>query len=334
MNTYLAYRCHNEDGRVRAALERLPLRDPSTFSAGDVSVRVEWSSINYKDALAATGSGKIMRSFPLTAGIDLAGTVESSADRRFTPGDAVLVVGCGLGEEYDGGFAEHAYVRGDWIVRLPTGLTLRDAMAIGTAGFTAALALQRMEDNGLTPDLGPVAVTGATGGVGSLAVDMLAARGYRVTAITGKADAAAYLERLGASEVLLAADLKLRGRPLETARWAGAIDNLGGDMLAWLCATTQPLGSVASVGLAASHKLETTVMPFILRGVNLLGTNSTYCPTAWRERVWGRLGSDLRPRALEAIVQRTVALTELPGAFDGYLGRQVRGRTLVRTTAE
>jgi NADPH2:quinone reductase len=273
-----------------------------------------------------------MKRFPLTAGIDLAGIVDASADDRYHAGDPVIVVGCGLGEEHDGGFAEQAYVRGDWIVPLPAALTLRDAMAIGTAGFTAAMAIQRMEDNGQEPGRGPIAVTGATGGVGSLAIDMLAARGYQVSAITGKPDAIPYLQSLGACDVVLAGGLNLRARPLETARWAGAIDSLGGEMLGWLCATTQPLGNVASVGLASSHKLETTVMPFILRGVNLLGINSTYCPTLIRDKVWMRLAGDLRPRALDAIVQRTVDLRDLAGAFDGYVTRRVTGRTLVRVS--
>jgi acrylyl-CoA reductase (NADPH) len=329
--TALAYRCHDEQGRVTARLEQVT-GPAAALQPGEVSVQVAWSDINFKDALAVTGAGKIMRRLPLTAGIDLAGTVLASADPRYSSGDAVIVVGCGLGEEYDGGYAEQAVVRGDWIVPLPAALTLREAMAIGTAGFTAALAIDHMESNGQRPELGPVVVTGATGGVGSIAVMLLARRGYRAIALTGKTNAAEYLRRLGASEIFPAADVPAKGRPLETARWAGAIDSVGGEVLAWLCATTQPLGNVASVGLAGGHALVTTVMPFILRGVNLLGVNSTYCPVDRRDRAWSRLAADLSGGALDAVVQRTVDLAELPGAFDGYAKRQVMGRTLVRVS--
>ena len=216
-DSQLAYRCHQDEGRVVARLERHPRRTPDSLAPGEVLIRVAWSDINYKDALAVTGAGRIMRRLPLTAGIDLAGTVEASADSRFGPGDAVVVVGCGLGEEHDGGYAEQAVVRGDWIVALPPPLTLRDAMAIGTAGFTAALAIDRMEDNGLHPGLGPVLVTGATGGVGSLAILLLARRGYRVAALTGKADASPYLHGLGAAEILPSLEVpsKVRPQPME-----------------------------------------------------------------------------------------------------------------------
>ena len=327
-----AFRCHQVDGRVEARLETVPPRAADTLAAGDVLLAVAWSGINYKDALAATGAGKIMRRFPLTAGIDVAGVVEASADSRFRAGDPAIVVGCGLGEEVDGGFADQIVVRADWIVRPPAPLTLRDAMAVGTAGFTAGLAIDRLEHNGLTPDAGPVAVTGATGGVGSLAIAMLAARGYRVSALTGKTDAVPYLTSLGASDVVDTATLTLTSRPLETARWAAAIDNLGGDMLAWLCATTQPLGGVASVGLAASGTLRTTVMPFILRGVNLLGINSTYCPADRRDRVWTRIAADVPATVLRQVVRRTVELADIATAFDGYTARAVTGRTLVRVS--
>jgi len=330
----LAYRCHDEQGRIVARLEHLPRLSAADLAPGDVLVAAAWSGINYKDALAVTGAGKIMRRLPLTAGIDVAGVVEASRDDRCRPGDPVVVAGCGLGEESDGGFAEYVRVRGDWIVPLPAPLTLRQAMAIGTAGFTAALAIARLEDNGLKAGAGTgaIAVTGATGGVGSIAIALLARRGYRVTAVTGKAEATAYLRALGATDILAATDIPATTRPLETARWAGAIDNLGGPTLAWLCATTEPLGSVASVGLAASHALSTTVMPFILRGVNLLGINSTYCPAPLRERVWAGLAADVgaAPGLLDTVVQRTVDLADLEGAFGGYTTRQVTGRTLVR----
>lgn len=327
MTSYRAYRSRQVDGKVTSQIESV---DTPELADGDVLIATAWSGINYKDALAATGTGKIMKRFPLTVGIDAAGCVQASKDARFQPGDQVLVVGCGMGEEHDGGFAERVLVRGDWIVPVPQTISLRDAMAIGTAGFTAAMAVQRMEDNGLHPDMGPVAVNGATGGVGSLAISMLASRGYRVTAITGKRDSAAYLQQIGAADILFSSELNLSARPLEKAQWAGAVDNLGGDMLHWLFATMQPLGSIASIGLASSHKLNTTVMPFILRGVNLLGINSTYCPIPLREKVWQRLATDLRPQALAAIVQREVSLDELPQVFGEYLNRQVQGRTLVR----
>lgn len=331
-DTSLAYRCHAEDGRIAARLEPVARPGQADLAAGEVLLRAAWSGLNYKDALAVTGAGKIMRRLPLTAGIDVAGVVEASADARFRAGDAAIVVGCGLGEEFDGGLADHVRVRGDWIVRLPAGLSLQDAMIIGTAGFTAGLAVTRMEDNGLAPGGGPVAVTGATGGVGSLAIALLARRGYRVTALTGKPDAADYLQSLGAASILPAADVPASSRPLETAQWAGAIDNLGGPTLAWLIATTEPRGSVASVGLAATHTLATTVMPFILRGVNLLGINSTYCPAALRDRVWAELARHLGTPSplLETIVHRTVGLADLPGAFAGYTTRPTTGRTLVR----
>jgi NADPH2:quinone reductase len=330
--TALAYRCRSENGRVIARLEAAASPAASDLGLGDVAVRVAWSDINFKDALAVTGAGKIMRRLPLTAGIDLAGVVTASADERYRAGDPVIVVGCGLGEEHDGGYSDFAVVRGDWIVPLPPELTLRDAMAIGTAGFTAALAIDHMEHNGQRPAAGPVVVTGATGGVGSIAVMLLARRGYRVAALTGKPHAADYLRGLGAAEIVPAGDVPSNLRPLETARWAGAIDNVGGGSLAWLCATTQPLGNIASVGLAGGHGLATTVMPFILRGVNLLGINSTYCPVEPRDRAWARLAADLGGGSLGTVVQRTVDLADLPGAFDGYTTRQVIGRTLVRVS--
>lgn len=332
--TYLAYRCADDGGRVTARFEHLPRRTAADLAEGEVLIEVAWSGVNFKDALAVTGAGKIMRRLPLTAGIDLAGVVEASADARFRAGDRVVVVGRGLGEQHDGGYAEQALVQGDWITPLPAGLTLRDAMAIGTAGFTAALAIERMEDNGQRPDQGAVAVTGATGGVGSLALLLLAQRGYRVSAVTGKSDAAAYLHALGASVIVPAHEVPSTVRPLEAARWAGAIDNVGAHTLAWLCATTQPLGNIACVGLAGGHALATTVMPFILRGVNLLGINSTYCPDGLAARAWARLAADTAGGRLEPIVSRTVNLRDLEGAFAGYTARQNVGRTLVRVSGD
>ena len=256
--------------------------------------------------------------------------VEASSDARYRAGDAVLVTGCGLSETHDGGYAQFARVPGDWVIPMPEGLDAFTAMALGTAGFTAALAIHRMEQNGQSPAGGPIAVTGASGGVGSIAVDMLAARGYRVVAVSGKAAAADYLKELGAAEVLTRQDLNLGSRPLENARFAGAVDNVGGEVLAWLTRTVDFWGNIASIGMAGSAELKTTVMPFILRGVSLLGINSSATRREWRLAVWKRIATDLRPRHLGRIVTRTIAFDELPGAFAAYLEGAVTGRTVVR----
>jgi acrylyl-CoA reductase (NADPH) len=327
MNHFRAFRIHSEGGKIAARFEELTLED---LGPGEVVIRVSHSGINYKDALAATGAGKILRRYPLVGGIDLAGVVESSGDPRFRAGDAVLVTGCGLSETHDGGYAQFARVPGDWVIPMPQGLDAATAMAIGTAGFTAALAIHRMEQNGQQPAAGPIAVTGASGGVGSIAIDMLSVRGYRVVAVSGKADASAYLKELGASEVLLRADLDLGSRPLETARFAGAIDNLGGEMLTWLTRTVDFWGNIASIGLAAGPELKTTVMPFILRGVALLGINSSATRREWRLAVWQRIATDLRPKHLARIVTRTIDFDDLPGAFPAYLEGRITGRTVVR----
>ncbi len=324
---FKAFRIDNRDGQIVAAFEQLHLSD---LSPGKVVVRVQYSSINYKDALAATGKGKILRRFPLVGGLDLAGVVESSADRRYKKGDRVLVTGCGLGEEVDGGYAEFARVDGDWVIPIPEGLDPKRAMAIGTAGFTAALAVHRMEHNGQRPDDGPVVVTGATGGVGSLAVNMLAGRGYEVVAVTGKAEQAPYLKKLGAASVLLRSEIDYGRRPLESIQWAGAIDNVGGEMLTWLTRTTGWWGNIASIGLAGSHELHTTVMPFILRGVNLLGINSMATPRKVRLAVWKRIATDLKPARLNQIASKVISFDELPAAFDDFMSGKVVGRTIVR----
>ena len=327
MTDFRAFRVHLENERIVARLERLRLDD---LSPGDVVIRGAWSGINYKDALAATGKGKILRRYPLVAGIDISGTVESSADPRFRPGDPVVVIGCGLSETHDGGYSEFARLPGDFLNPLPAGLDLREAMAIGTAGFTAAYALHRMERNGQHPALGPIAVTGATGGVGSVAIDIFSRRGYRVTALTHKTGADDYLRALGASEVQRLDEATLGNRPLERATGGGAMDNLGSSVLSWLIRSVVPLGNVASIGLAAGPELNTTVMPFILRGVSLIGVNSPDVPRETRLAVWQRLGSDLRPAHLDRIVTREVALGELPGCFDAHMTGRMTGRTLVR----
>jgi len=332
VTAFRAFRIHEDlpEGRsvIRAGFEALTLDD---LTAGDVVIRVAWSDINYKDALAATGAGRILRRYPLVGGVDLSGIVDSSADPRFKVGDRVLVTGCGLSETLDGGYAQYARVPGEAVIPLPPGLGLREAMALGTAGFTAALAIHRMEHNGQLPAKGPIAVTGATGGVGSIAIDMLKGRGYRVIAITGKADEADYLRALGADEVRLRGDIDLAAnRPLEKAQFGGAIDNVGGSLLSWLCRSTDGWGNVASIGLAGGAQLDTSVMPFILRGVNLLGINSSATPREPRLAVWQRIATDLRPQQLARIVTREVAFDDLPAAFSAFIDNRNAGRTLVR----
>ena len=327
VDTFKAFRIHQVDGRISARYEDLTLAD---LTPGEVVIAASYSSINYKDALAATGKGRILRRFPLVGGIDVAGVVASSTDKRFRKGQQVLATGSGLGEDFDGGYARCARVRGESVIPLPRGLDARSAMAIGTVGFTAALAIHRLEHNGLTPKGGPVVVTGATGGVGSLAIDMLAGRGYEVVAVTGKPESLAYLKKLGAHTVLLRQQIDLGKRPLERASWQGAIDNVGGELLTWLTRTTDWWGSIASIGLAGSHELHTTVMPFILRGVSLLGINSMATPRALRLKVWGRIAKDLKPKHLKLIAARTVPFAELPGAFQAYLDGAVIGRAVVK----
>jgi putative YhdH/YhfP family quinone oxidoreductase len=327
VQTFKAYRTFEQDKVVSSRFVDLSLED---LDPGDVVIRTKYSTINYKDALSHGGAGKIMRKFPTVAGIDMAGTVESSKDARWKRGDKVIVTGYELGVSHDGGYAEYVRVPGDWIVRRPESMTAFDAMTLGTAGFTAALAVHLMQHNGLTPAAGPVAVTGATGGVGSVAIEILAKQGYDVVAITGKQREADYLRRIGARDVMLRSSLELSNlRPLEKATWAGAVDNLGGDVLAWLLATSKIAGTVAAVGLAADMKLNTTVAPFILRGVHLLGTDSANCPMSLRQTLWNKLAVDWRPDRVHDEV-RTIDFEELPTHFDAYLKGMARGRTVVR----
>ena len=324
---FKAFRIHSENGKIVARFEEISLGD---LSAGEVVIRVSHSDINYKDALAATGAGRILRRYPLVGGVDLAGVVESSADERYQAGDAVLVTGCSLSETHDGGYAQFARVPGDWVIPMPPGLDALTAMSLGTAGFTAALAIHRMEQNGQTPQGGPIAVSGASGGVGSIAVDMLSGRGYKVVAISGKRTASEYLKALGAAEVLNREGLDFGTKPLETPRFAGAIDNLGGEMLTWFTRTVDFWGNIASIGLAAGPELKTTVMPFILRGVTLIGINSSATRREWRLAVWQRIATDLKPRHLARIVTRTIDFEELPAAFPAYIEGKITGRTVVR----
>jgi acrylyl-CoA reductase (NADPH) len=315
-----------EGGRVVPRLVRM---EPGELSPGDVVVRVRWSGINFKDALAITGRGKILKRFPLNAGIDAAGVVESSSDARLRPGDEVVVNGMGLGESHDGGFAEVLRVPGNWVVPLPAGLTLRESMILGTAGFTAALAVHRMEANGQRPDMGPVAVTGATGGVGSVAVSILAARGYSVTAVSGRPEHHDYLRALGAAETKTPDELRLGSRPLEAARFGGAIDNVGGALLAGLTRHVGLWGQVACIGMAASPDLETSVFPLILRGVSLLGISSGNCPMALRREIWNRLGADFKPPHLGGIVSRQVSLDAVIETAPLLVERRALGRIVV-----
>lgn len=326
-DSFRAFRVHQENGKVAPRFDTVSLDD---LAAGEVVVKVEYSTINFKDALAVTGTGKILRKYPLVAGIDLAGSVVSSSDAAFSPGQNIVVTGCGLSETHDGGYAQFARVRSDWVVPIPAGLDPYQCMALGTAGFTAALAIHQMERNGQTPDNGEIVVTGATGGVGSLAIDMLAGRGYRTVAVTGKRDAQDYLQAIGATRTLMRDSIAMGSRPLEEAQWAGAIDNVGGELLAWLTRTTNFFGNIASIGMAGSVELKATVLPFILRGVNLLGINSVFTPRALRLAVWQRLASDLKPRHLDRIVTQIIGFEQLPAAFDDYMKRNVTGRTVVR----
>lgn len=331
MTSFQAFRVRQENDEVIGCLENLTVDE---LSQGEVVFKTAYSAVNYKDALAGTGAGKIIRNFPCIAGIDASGTVVESEDKRFKEGDRVLVTGYEFGVDHDGGFAEYVRVPAEWVVPLPESMSLCEAMAIGTAGFTVALCIQRLEENNQCPDAGPFVVTGATGGVGSFAVDILSSLGYEVVAVTGKSDNNAMLEGLGASHVLDRNTLQLEGRPLEKAQWGGAIDNVGGNILAWLTRTVNPWGNIAAVGLAGGFELNTTVMPFILRGVSLLGINSQGCPTELRHQLWQRLASDLAPQNLDKIVTDTVKLDDLPDVFGKMLAGETTGRTIVEIAPE
>jgi len=326
--SFKAFRVHADKSGVSAGVETLSLSD---LTPGEVIVKGEWSSINYKDALAATGAGKILRSSPLVGGVDIAGTVIRSDDPLLKEGDKVLMNGGGLSEVRDGGFTEVASLPAGGPIPIPAGLSTRDAMLIGTAGFTAAYAIHRMELNGQKPANGKVAVTGATGGVGSMAIDMLAGLGYEVSAMSTKGgEQDEYLKGLGASEILKLSDVDFGSRPLERGVWAGAIDNLGGETLAGLIRCAQPDANIAAIGLAQGFKVDTTVMPFILRGVNLLGINSVDASREIRTTVWNRIADDLKPRHLPAIDTQEVTLDTLGDAMQPYIDGKVTGRTLVK----
>ena len=328
MATFKAYRTFEENGKVVSRFVDMKLEE---LDPGDVVVRTKYSTINYKDALSHNGTGRIMRKYPTVAGIDMSGTVETSSDPRWRKGDKVIVHAYDMGVAHDGGYAEYVRVPGDWVVRRPESMTAFDAMTLGTAGFTAAQAIHLMLHNGLAPANGPVAVTGATGGVGCVAIEILAKLGFQVVAITGKAaEEAGWLKSVGATEVLARQSIDLaKIRPLGPATYAGAVDNLGGDILAWLLSMQKIGGTVAAVGLAADMKLNTTVAPFILRGAHLLGTDSANCPMPLRQTLWNRLAVDWRPDRVHDQV-RTIDFEDLPTHFDAYLKGLVRGRTVVR----
>ncbi|MGA7537308.1 MAG: YhdH/YhfP family quinone oxidoreductase [Steroidobacteraceae bacterium] len=301
------------------------------LTPGEVVIRVAYSCLNYKDALAVTGKAAIARGLPRTAGIDLSGIVEASSDPAYRPGDRVLATGAHLGESLDGGLAERARLPAAALVPLPAGLSLFEAMALGTAGFTAALALRRLLENHQAPERGPIAVTGATGGVGGIALGLLKRLGFSTAAITGKPDAAPYLRELGADQVLARASLTGAGKPLETAVWGGAVDNLGGETLAYLTRTVKLWGNIACIGIAQSSALNTTVMPLILRGVSLLGIHSVEVPPAWRRQVWETLAGDWKPHAIERLIVRAViGLEEVPRACETLMAGEARGRFVVR----
>ena len=296
---------------------------------GDVVVSVAYSDVNYKDALAATGKGRILRRQSCVGGIDLSGTVVSSQNPQFAKGDAVIGIGFELGVSHHGGYAQYARMPGAWLMKLPKGMSLWDAMAFGTAGYTAGIAIVRMEHEGLKPSSGPVLVNGATGGVGSIALSALSRLGYHVVALTGKESEAEWLRKLGAKEVLLRKTLNLEKiKPLDKSTWAGAVDNLGGEVLAWICSTMKDNGVIASIGLAASPNLNTTVMPFILRGARLLGINSGESSNDVRETVWRRLGTDMKPPLLKEMA-RTVPFSKLPSVFDDFINAKVTRRVVV-----
>ncbi|KGR92326.1 quinone oxidoreductase [Ureibacillus massiliensis 4400831 = CIP 108448 = CCUG 49529] len=326
--TFNALVVNKEEENFTVKVQSLTVQD---LPEGEVLIQVSYSGINYKDSLASIPNGNIVRSYPFVPGIDLAGVVVSSEDPRFKEGDEVIATSYEIGVSHFGGYSEYARVKADWIVPLPKGLTLKEAMTIGTAGFTAALCVQRLEENGLTPDKGPVLVTGATGGVGSFAISILAARGYQIEASTGKASESEYLKNLGANEILSREDVydgKIKA--LCKQKWAAAVDSTGGEILASVISQIQYGGAVAACGLTAGTKLPTTVFPFILRGVDLLGVDSVYCPMETRAKTWERLSTDFKPTNLDDFIQQEVTLQELPDALPTLLEGKARGRIIVK----
>lgn len=324
---FRAFRIRNDDGGYRAEIEATTLDD---LSEGNVTIRAAWSGINYKDALAATGAGKILRRFPLTGGIDVAGTVVESDCNDFKPGDRVLANGSGLSETRDGGYSEYLRLPDNCVVPLPDGLSFREAMGIGTAGFSAAMSLWRMEQCGQRPDMGPVVVTGASGGLGAFAIDILTTAGYEAHAITGKAEEFDWLEELGARQCISRHDLHFGQNPLEKSAWAGCIDSVGGAMLSGISRMIHPWGSIAVCGMAGGHSLNTTVFPLILRGVSLLGVSSANCDIETRRLLWNKLGAEWKPAHLDSIIREEVDLDGMGPVFERLLEGGARGRAVVR----
>ena len=330
MSSFIAYRIHQDASHHAAGPEFLKLED---LSSGDTLVRVEWSSVNFKDALAVTGRARILRHSPLIGGVDAAGRIERSDDPNLPVGTPVVVTGGGLGETRDGGFSPYLRVPSAQVIPLPATFSTRDAMIVGTAGFTAALALERMEHNGQRPELGPLLISGASGGVGSFAVALCAARGYEVSALTLKPFSIDYLRDLGASKVILRDGLEMGRRALEAARFGGVIDSLGGDYLGWAIRCVCPTGNVASIGMATGTDFKTSVMPFILRGVNLLGINSVDVPRATRVQVWQRVAESITRAQLDNICAGEIDFSDLPEFCREMLDGHVMGRAVVRVAA-
>jgi acrylyl-CoA reductase (NADPH) len=326
LGMFKAIRIDKADKGTSVALTQF---DDAELMEGDVTVRVEWSTVNYKDGLAVTGKAPVVRRFPMIAGIDFAGTVESSSHAGWKPGDKVICNGWGMGETHLGAYAEKARVKGDWLVRLPDGMTTRDAMAIGTAGYTAMLSVLALEKHGLTPADGPVVVTGAAGGVGSVAIAVLSKLGYYVIASTGRTAEEGYLKGLGAAEIIDRAELSGPAKPLAKERWAGGIDSVGSSTLANLLSMTKYRGAIAACGLAAGMDLPSSVAPFILRGVCLLGIDSVMCPIELRKQAWSRLATDLDSVKLAEITQE-IGLDGVIDAGARVLAGQVRGRIVVK----
>ncbi len=326
MGTFKAIRIDKAEKGTTAALTQF---DEADLMDGDVTVRVEWSTLNYKDGLAVTGKAPVVRRFPMIAGIDFAGTVEQSSNREWKAGDKVVCNGWGMGETHLGAYAEKARVKGDWLVRLPEGMSTREAMAIGTAGYTAMLAVLALEKQGLSPTSGPIVVTGAAGGVGSVAIAVLSKLGYHIIASTGRMSEAGYLKGLGAAEVIDRNELSGPAKPLAKERWAGGIDSVGSTTLANLLSTTKYGGAIAACGLAAGMDLPTSVAPFILRGVCLLGIDSVTCPIPQRKAAWSRLATDL-DRAKLSEITHEIDLDQVIGEAPRILAGQVRGRIVVK----
>ena len=326
MKKFPAFRIHSDQKITRAGIEQLSIDD---LCEGEVVIHVKYSSVNYKDALAGTGKAQILRRTPLVGGIDLAGEVVESSSGDFSQGDQVVVNGSGLSEVHDGGYAEFARVPADWVVPLPAGLSLAQAMIIGTAGFTAALSIYLLQQNNQQVEDGPIVVTGASGGVGSFSINLLHKLGYETIAVTGKKSAYEYLHDLGATKVVAREKIQISDGALEKTRWAGAIDNVGGDTLSALVRACKPWGNVVSVGIAGGVNFSLSAMPFIIRGVNLLGVSSSNCAQPLRKTIWNRLGDDMYPDQLAKIKSQTARLEDLSKIFEKLLNNEIQGRVLI-----